>query len=96
MKILILQHVESETPAYIKDLMIADGFDLTTVELDEGEKIPENINQFDGIFCMGGPMDTWMTDEYPWLIEEKIKIKQFVIDLEKPFLGFCLGCQLLG
>ena len=96
MKILILQHVESETPAYIKDLMIADGFDLTTVELDEGEKIPENINQFDGIFCMGGPMDTWMTDEYPWLIEEKIKIKHFVIDLEKPFLGFCLGCQLLG
>ena len=96
MKILILQHVESETPAYIKDLMIVDGFDLTTVELDEGEKIPENINQFDGIFCMGGPMDTWMTDEYPWLIEEKIKIKQFVIDLEKPFLGFCLGCQLLG
>ena len=96
MKILILQHIESETPAYIKDLMIADGFDLTTVELDEGEKIPENINQFDGIFCMGGPMDTWMTDEYPWLIEEKIKIKQFVIDLEKPFLGFCLGCQLLG
>jgi len=96
MKILILQHVESETPAYIKDLMIADGFDLTTVELDEGEKIPEKINQFDGIFCMGGPMDTWMTDEYPWLIEEKIKIKQFVIDLEKPFLGFCLGCQLLG
>ena len=96
MKILILQHIESETPAYIKDLMIADGFNLTTVELDEGEKIPENIDQFDGIFCMGGPMDTWMTDEFPWLIEEKIQIKHFVIDLEKPFLGFCLGCQLLG
>ena len=41
-------------------------------------------------------MDTWMEDEYPWLIEEKRKIKEFVIDLKKPFLGFCLGCQLLG
>ena len=38
MKILILQHIECETPGYIKDLMVADGFDLTTVELDVGEK----------------------------------------------------------
>jgi len=96
MKILILQHIECETPGYIKDLMIADGFDLTTIELDVGEKIPDNLIQFDGMFCMGGPMDTWMTKEYPWLIEEKNKIKEFVIDLKKPFLGFCLGCQLLG
>ena len=96
MKILILQHIECETPGYIKDLMVADGFDLTTVELDVGEKIPGNINQFDGMFCMGGPMDTYMTKEHPWIIEEKEKIKEFVIDLEKPFLGFCLGCQFLG
>jgi len=96
MKILILQHIECETPGYIKDLMLGDGFDLTTVELDVGEKIPDNINQFDGMFCMGGPMDTWMTDKYPWIIEEKNKIKEFIIDLKKPFLGFCLGCQFLG
>jgi len=96
MKILILQHIECETPGYIKDLMLNDGFDLTTVELDVGEKIPENINQFDGMFCMGGPMDTWMEDKYPWLIDEKKKIKNFVVDLKKPYLGFCLGCQLLG
>ena len=96
MKILILQHIECETPGYIKDLMLNDGFDLTTVELDVGEKIPDNINQFDGMFCMGGPMDTWMTEKYPWIVEEKKKIKEFVVDLEKPFLGFCLGCQFLG
>ena len=96
MKILILQHIEFETPGYIKDLMLSDGFDLTTVELDVREKIPDNINQFDGMFCMGGPMDTWMTEEYPWIVEEKERIKEYVIDLKKPFLGFCLGCQFLG
>ena len=96
MKILILQHIDCETPGYIKDLMLNDGFDLTTIELDVGEKIPNNINQFDGMFCMGGPMDTWMTDKYPWIVEEKDKIKEFIIDLGKPFLGFCLGCQFLG
>ena len=37
-----------------------------------------------------------MEKQYPWLVEEKKKIKEFVIDLKKPYLGFCLGCQLLG
>ena len=94
--IIILQHIPIETPGYILDLMIKDGMELTTIELDEGEKIPEDLNEFDGMFCMGGPMDTWMEEVYPWLIDEKEKIKHFVMDLKKPFLGFCLGCQLLG
>ena len=47
-------------------------------------------------FVWAAPMDTWMEDKYPWLIDEKKKIKNFVVDLKKPFLGFCLGCQLLG
>ena len=76
--------------------MLADGVNLTTVELDEGEKIPKDLSKFDGMFCMGGPMDTYMEQEYPWLIEEKKKIKEFVVNLQKPYLGFCLGCQLLG
>ncbi len=96
MNIIILQHIKIEDPGYIKDLMLADGINLTTIQLDKGEKIPQNLNYFDGMFCMGGPMDTYMEKEYPWLIEEKKNIKKFVVDLKKPYLGFCLGCQLLG
>ena len=96
MEILVLQHINIEDPGYIKDLMIKDGVNITTIELDEGEKIPDNLNFFDGMLCMGGPMDTWMEKDFPWLIEEKKKIKEFVVELNKPYLGFCLGCQLLG
>ena len=96
MEVIVLQHIKVEDPGYIKDLMLSDGVKLTTIELDEGEKIPNNLSKFDAMFCMGGPMDTWMEDKYPWLIEEKEKIKNFVINLKKPYLGFCLGCQLLG
>ena len=96
MDIIVLQHIKVEDPGYIKDLMLKDGVNLTTIELDEGQKIPEDLSKFDAMFCMGGPMDTWMEDKYPWLIEEKQKIKDFVINLKKPYLGFCLGCQLLG
>ena len=93
---IVLQHIKIEDPGYIKDLMIKDKVNLTTIELDEGEKIPKNLNNFDAMFCMGGPMDTWMEKDYPWLIEEKKRIKEFVVELKKPYLGFCLGCQLLG
>jgi len=96
MEIIVLQHINIEDPGYIKDLMLSDNFNLTTIELDQGEKIPQNLGKFDGMFCMGGPMDTWMEKKYPWLTEEKKKIREFVVDLKRPFLGFCLGCQLLG
>ena len=96
MNILILQHIKIEDPGFIKDLMIKDGAELTTIELDEGEKIPTDLSKFDAMFCMGGPMDTWMEKEHPWLVSEKKAIKEFVVDLKKPYLGFCLGCQLLG
>ena len=96
MKIIVLQHIKIEDPGYIKDLMINDGADIHTIELDEGQKIPKDLTIYDAMFCMGGPMDTWMEKDYPWLIDEKKRIKEFVVDLKKPYLGFCLGCQLLG
>jgi len=96
MNVLVLQHINIEDPGYIKDLMLADKCKITTIELDEGEQIPDNFLDFDAILCMGGPMDTWMEDQYPWLRDEKDKIHQFVVDAQKPFLGFCLGAQLLG
>ena len=96
MEVIILQHIKIEDPGYIKDLMMDDGVKLTTIELDEGEKIPADISQYDGMLCMGGPMDTWMTEKYPWIKDEKKKIQEYVLELEKPFLGFCLGCQFLG
>ena len=94
--IIVLQHIPIETPGYLLDLMKQDKYNITTIELDHGEKIPDNLSSYHAMFCMGGPMDTWMEDQYPWLIEEKKKIKEFVVNLKKPYLGFCLGCQLLG
>ncbi len=96
MKFLSLQHIAIEDPGTFKDFLLEDGHTLTTIQLDEGDTIPSNLNEFDAILCMGGPMDTHMEKEYPWLVPEKKAIAEYVLNLEKPFLGFCLGCQLLG
>ena len=36
MNIIVLQHTKIEDPGYIKDLMLADNVNLTTIELDWG------------------------------------------------------------
>ena len=35
--VIILQHIDIETPGYILDLMKRYNFNLTTIELDEGD-----------------------------------------------------------
>ena len=61
MKIIILQHINIEDPGYIKDLMVNDGAELTTIELDEGQKIPSDLSKFDAMFCMGAVSYTHLT-----------------------------------
>ena len=62
MNIIVLQHIKIEDPGFIKDLMLADNINLTTIELDVGEKIPNDLTKYDAMFCMGGPMETYMEE----------------------------------
>ena len=95
MRLLVFQHIPVEHPGIFRDFLAADGHDWQAVELDAGEAIPD-LNDFDMIWVMGGPMDTWQEDTYPWLIDEKRAIREAVLEREMPFLGFCLGAQLLA
>ncbi|MEO1207497.1 MAG: type 1 glutamine amidotransferase [Pseudomonadota bacterium] len=95
MRLLVLQHLECEHPAQLRTFLRADGIDWHAVELDEGEPIP-TLDDYDALWVMGGPMDVWDVVEHPWLVEEKRAIRRFVNDLGRPFLGLCLGHQLLA
>jgi GMP synthase-like glutamine amidotransferase len=95
MNILILQHAAVEPPGILLDFFREDGFRWMTVELDEGKPIPE-LNSFDLMLVMGGSQDVWQEDQYPWLRQEKAAIRRFVVDMQRPYLGICLGHQLLA
>lgn len=41
-------------------------------------------------------MDVWQEAEHPWLVPEKAAIRRWVADLARPYLGICLGHQLLA
>lgn len=94
MQILVFQHVVSEHPGSFRDIMALRGCIMHQVELDEGEPIP-NLDNFDIMLVMGGPMDVWEEDKYPWLRDEKAAIHDWVT-AGRPYLGMCLGNQLLA
>ena len=95
MKFLVLQHINIEHPGIFLNYMKQDQIKIDTVELDEGEKIPK-LDTYDAMIVMGGPMDTWQEKTYPWLKMEKENIHNFVKIKKKPYLGLCLGAQLLS
>jgi len=95
MQFLIFQHVAEEHPGIFRKFFKDDGIETTAVELDEGATIPD-LSEFDALWVMGGPMDVWQEDEHPWLIDEVAAIQHAVIDRKMPFMGICLGHQLLA
>ena len=95
MKLLVFQHLACEHPAVLRNFLKEDGISWDAVELDEGQTIPA-LESYDMLWVMGGPMDVWDVEEHPWLIPEKRAIRKWVRDLKRPFLGVCLGHQLLA
>lgn len=95
MNILVFQHVAVEHPGVFREFWAADGHTWHTVEIDAGDAIPAPTG-FDLLVVMGGPMDVWQEDRYPWLRAEKAAIRSWVLELGKPFLGICFGHQLLA
>ena len=95
MHILVLQHAEVEHPGVFRTFLREDGHTWDTVELDKGQPLPAP-DGYDAMWVLGGPMDVWQEDEHPWLAAEKSFIRDAVAERGMPFLGLCLGHQLLA
>jgi GMP synthase-like glutamine amidotransferase len=91
----VFQHIDCEHPGVLRKFLAEDGVAWHSVELDAGEPIPP-LEDYDALWVMGGPMDVWDVDEHPWLVAEKRAIRRWVRELDRPFLGLCLGHQLLA
>ena len=95
MRILVLQHAKVEHPGFFRQLLEEDGHVFDSVELFKGSSIPL-LDNYDGLWVLGGPMDVWEEKQYPWLVEEKRFIRDSVVHKGIPYLGLCLGHQHLA
>ena len=94
MRIHYLQHVPFENPGSILAWAKANQCEVTSTQLYQGESLPD-VNAFDWLVVMGGPMNIYEEDQYPWLKPEKELIKA-AIAADKVVLGLCLGSQLIA
>lgn len=94
MKLHWLQHVPFEGLGMIETWAEENEFKISCTRLYEDEELPD-VDDFDWLIIMGGPMGIFDYNDYPWLTDEKEFI-ELAIDEEKTVLGICLGAQLIA
>ncbi len=94
MKIHYIQHVPFEDLGSIAVWAANKNAQISCTRLFKDEPLPE-LDNFDWLIVMGGPMNIYEDDIYPWLRREKKFIGE-AISHGKKVLGVCLGAQLIA
>lgn len=93
-EILIFKHVPFEGPGTFREELDKRGLRYREVNLYQGE-VPKNLGGCGGLIIMGGPMNVYEEDKYPFLKEEDGLIKE-ALSKKIPMIGICLGAQLMA
>ncbi len=89
-----LRHASFEKEGQIAAWASEHGHSLTHTDLWNGETPPDQ-DAFDFLIVMGGPMNIYEEDKFPWLAMEKRFLRESIA-AGKRVLGVCLGAQLLA
>ena len=77
MNIHCLQHVAFEGPAAVEAWAARNGHAWSPTRLFAGEGLPA-LEDVDWLVVLGGPMNIYEEDRYPWLAAEKRYLRQAV------------------
>lgn len=91
----VITHVGYEGPASIGEWARGRGLILREMLAGVQDFSAVDVNGFDGLVIMGGPMGVYEERRYPWMAQEKELIAR-AIDARKKVLGICLGAQMIA
>jgi GMP synthase-like glutamine amidotransferase len=91
--ICIFRHAAGEGPGYLSAFLDRHSIPYELVRIDNGEAIPQTIDDVSGLVFMGGPMS--VNDSLPWIVDE-LELIQYAAEARLPLLGHCLGGQLIS
>jgi GMP synthase (glutamine-hydrolysing) len=94
MSVLIIKHVDIEGPGLIEDCLRQEKIPFYVLNLRPNIHLPK-LDGLTHIVILGGPMNVYEEDRYPFLRDEDLFIKE-AIQRGKPILGICLGGQLMA
>lgn len=90
--ILIILHQESSSAGRVGQLLIKKGYMLDIRRPRFGDILPETMDDHKGAIIFGGPMSANDPDDF---IKNEIDWCGVSLREEAPFLGICLGAQML-
>jgi GMP synthase-like glutamine amidotransferase len=93
--ILFIKHIDIEGPETLGSFFVERGFDIAVVNLQDGEQLPPDAHGLEAVIPLGGPMNVYEEDKYPFLKAEDVFLKM-ILAHRVPVLGICLGAQLLA
>lgn len=91
--VLIVLHQEHSTPGRIGWMLQLMGYGLDVRRPVLGDELPETLARHSGAIIFGGPMSANDPDEF---IRREIDWIGVPLKEERPFLGVCLGAQMLS
>jgi GMP synthase (glutamine-hydrolysing) len=92
-RILVFKHVAHEPLGQLDPLLRAAGFRIRYVNFQRNPEAVPDVDKYDGLVVLGGPMSVNDAARYPHLTREIAAIER-AIRADKPVLGVCLGAQL--
>ena len=94
-KILFIFHKSTTNPGPVGKLLTQRGYELDIRVPKEGDRLPSTMNDHEAAISFGGSMSVNNSETLPFIRTELDWIPT-VLESEKPFLGICLGAQLLA
>ena len=92
-KALLVLHQKSSEAGDLGLKLIERDYNLEYVRPPLGDELPQDLKKYSVIVIFGGPMSANDNDEF---IKKEIDWIKFVINSNVPFLGICLGAQILA
>ena len=92
-QILVVLHQELSTPGRVGRLLRERGYHLDIRRPCIGEPLPTHLDAHDGVVIFGGPMSA--NDDLDF-IKREIDFIGTVLKADKPYLGLCLGGQMMA
>lgn len=90
--ILIVLHQEHSSPGRVGQLLAASGFHLDIRRPPLGDPLPQTLAGHRGAVIFGGPMSANDPEEF---VRRETDWLSVPLGEDKPFLGICLGAQML-
>jgi GMP synthase (glutamine-hydrolysing) len=91
--VLIVLHQRQSTPGRVGHYLEARGVPLDIRRPRYGDPLPDTLAAHSGAVIFGGPMSANDPDDY---IRAEIEWVKVPLRESKPFLGICLGAQMLA